>query len=51
MNPNGAWRTEDGKLCAEYRGSFPNGCNDVRLVGDGLLLKTRAGDVVTLVQQ
>ena len=48
---NGAWRTEDGKLCVEYRGNFPNGCNDVRLVGDSLLLKTRAGDVVTLVQQ
>ena len=48
---NGAWRTEDGRLCVEYRGSFPNGCNDVRLVGDSLLLKTRAGDIVTLVQQ
>lgn len=48
---NGAWRTEDGKLCVEYRGRFPSGCTEVRLMGDGVLVKTRAGEVVTLVQQ
>jgi hypothetical protein len=48
---DGPWRTEDGKLCVNYRGRIPAGCNEVRLVGDTVLLKTRAGEVVTLVAQ
>jgi len=51
LRDDGPWRTEDGKLCVNYRGRIPAGCNEVRLVGDTVLLKTRAGEVVTLVQQ
>lgn len=51
LRDDGPWRTEDGKLCVNYRGRVPAGCNEVRLVGDNVLLKTRAGEVVTLVQQ
>mgnify|MGYP003603255007 FL=1 len=51
LRDDGPWRTEDGKLCVNYRGRIPAGCNEGRLVGDTVLLKTRAGEVVTLVQQ
>lgn len=47
---NGAWRTEDGgKLCVEYRELSTAATTFDG--GDSLLLKTRAGDVVTLVVQ
>ena len=51
LRDDGPWRTEDGKLCVNYRGRVPAGCNEVRLEGSSVLLKTRAGQVVTLVQQ
>jgi len=48
---NGPWRTEDGKICVEYRGRLPSGCNEVRLLSAHLLPQTRAGEIVTLVPQ
>ncbi len=48
---NGSWRTENGKLCVDYRERFPSGCSEVRLLADHVLLKTRAGEIVTLVAQ
>lgn len=46
---NGPWRTEDGRLCAEFRSRFPSGCSDVR-VHEGKLVvrRTSTGELITL---
>lgn len=42
---SGEWRTEDGKLCGHMRGLGPF-CNDVRLVGQEMLLRRGNGEIV-----
>lgn len=43
------WRTEDGRVCLEFRGAFPSGCTDYRISGDTLYLKRNStGEVVAL---
>lgn len=43
------WRTEDGRLCLEFRGAFPSGCTEFRTSDDRLYLKrSSTGEVVAL---
>lgn len=43
------WRTEDGRVCLEFRGAFPSGCADYRISDDTLYLKrSSTGEVVAL---
>jgi len=42
------WRTEDGRVCHEFRGSFPSGCNEYKLAGNKLYLKRGNGEIVPL---
>lgn len=43
----GTWRTEDGRVCFEFK-VIPSACNDARLVGPDLYLKRSNGEVVLL---
>jgi hypothetical protein len=46
---NGRWRTEDGRLCVDFRGSFPSGCAEVRLhEGKPVFRRAVTGELVTL---
>jgi len=46
------WRTEDGRVCLEFRGRFPSGCTEFRMRGDTLYLKrSSTGEVVALLKQ
>ena len=46
------WRTEDGRVCLEFRGPFPSGCTDYRISGDTVYLKrSSTGEVVALERQ
>ena len=47
-NASGPWRTEDGKLCSQVRGSDA-ACNEVRQRGELLYLKRTSGEVVTMI--
>ena len=50
---NGKWRTEDGKVCAEYRERFPSGCSEMRGGPEGTLYLKRnsTGEIVKLRKQ
>jgi hypothetical protein len=49
---SGTWRTEDGRVCIEFRGPFPSGCTEYRLSGNTLYLKrSSTGEVVALQKQ
>lgn len=45
----GTWRTEDGRLCIEWRRIRNSGCSEARLKGDTVYLKRSSGEVVALV--
>lgn len=49
----GKWRTEDGKMCAEYRARFPSGCSEMRggPAGTLYLKRNSTGEIVTLRKQ
>ncbi len=36
---SGKWRTEDGRICVDYVGPFPSGCNEVRISGNAIYFK------------
>ena len=43
------WRAEEGRACFEFRGTFPSGCSEFRVVGDGLYLKRAStGEILAL---
>ena len=43
------WRTEDGRACFEFRGAFPSGCAEFRLIGDVLHFKRAStGEIVAM---
>ena len=43
------WRAEEGRACFEFRGTFPSGCSEFRVLGDGLYLKRAStGEVLAL---
>lgn len=46
----GKWRTEDGKVCVEYRARFPSGCSEMRggPAGTLYLKRNSTGEIVTL---
>lgn len=45
----GVWRTDDGMLCAEFRGRFPSGCSDARIVeGKVWFRRASTGELVSL---
>lgn len=47
---SGTWRVEDGKMCVDFRGTFPSGCAEARMLGDALWFKrATTGEVVQLV--
>ena len=35
------WRTEDSRICLDFRGNFPSGCAEYRLAGRQALHETR----------
>lgn len=43
----GTWRTEDGKVCVEYRGRMRSGCTEVRGGAQALYAKSSSTGVVT----
>lgn len=45
----GTWRTEDGRLCFEWRRNRNSGCIEARLKGDMVYIKRSSGDVVALL--
>ena len=45
---SGTWRSEDGKVCLEYRGHFPSGCGEVRIAPQTLYYLRGTGEIVTL---
>jgi hypothetical protein len=46
---NGPWRTEDGRLCAEFRGRFPSGCSEARFhQGQLIIRRASSGELVTM---
>lgn len=48
---NGPWRTESSRLCVDYRGRFPSGCNEVRELDGHLMLRRGSGEIVRLMPQ
>ena len=46
----GKWRTEDGKVCVEYRGRMRSGCTEVRGGAQALYAKSSTTGVVTVLQ-
>lgn len=50
LNDSGKWRTEDGKICVEYRGRLTSGCSEVRAVGPALHAKNTTTGVITVLQ-
>lgn len=50
VSDTGKWRTEDGKVCVEYRGRMRSACNEVRAIGQALYAKNSATGVVTVLQ-
>lgn len=44
---SGTWRTEDGRVCHEFK-QFPSTCSDYRLVGQDLYLKRGSGTVARM---
>ena len=49
---SGKWRTEDSKMCIDYRGRFPAGCSEIRASAQALYLKRDStGEIVTLRKQ
>lgn len=45
---NSTWRTEDGRVCLEFR-KLPFGCTEFRIIGDALYLKRiSTGEMVAL---
>ena len=50
MSDSGQWRTEDGKICVNYRGRMPSGCTEVRAVGPALHAKNPTTGVITVLQ-
>ena len=50
VSDTGKWRTEDGKVCVEYRGRMRSACNEVRAIGQALYVKNSAMGVVTVLQ-
>lgn len=50
LNDSGKWRTEDGKVCVEYRGRLTSGCSEVRAVGTALHAKNATTGVITVLQ-
>ena len=43
----GTWRSEDGKVCYEFR-VFTSACNDVRLLGEDVYFRRSSGEVVKM---
>ena len=49
---NGTWRTEEGRVCIEFRGPFTSGCSEIRMAGVSLYLKRcSSGEVVAMQKQ
>ena len=46
---NGPWRAENSRLCVDYRGRFPSGCNEVRDLDGNLVLRRGNGEIVRLM--
>ena len=46
---HGNWRSEDGKLCVEYRRFFPSGCAEVRIAPQTLYYLRSTGEIITLL--
>lgn len=46
----GTWRTEDGKVCVEYRGRMRSGCTEIRGGAQALYAKSGATGMVTVLQ-
>ena len=46
----GQWRTEDGKVCVEYRGRMRSGCTEVRAAAQALYAKNRTTGEVAVLQ-
>lgn len=46
----GKWRTEDGRVCFEFR-QFPSSCSPWRIAGERLYVKRDSGEVLTLQKQ
>lgn len=42
------WRTEDGRVCFEFRGPFPSGCIEYRVANDVLFFKRASGEIVAM---
>ncbi|MDP2771386.1 MAG: hypothetical protein Q8O81_16315 [Giesbergeria sp.] len=36
---SGTWRAEEGRVCIEYRGTFPSGCSELRANSEALYAK------------
>lgn len=46
----GQWRTEDGKVCVEYRGRMRSGCTEIRGGAKALYAKSSTTGAVTVLQ-
>lgn len=47
---SGPWRVEDGKMCVDFRRTFPSGCVQARMLVDAVWFKrATTGEVVQLV--
>jgi hypothetical protein len=46
---SGTWRSEDSKVCLDYRGRFPSGCAEVRIAPQTIYYLRNTGEIVTLL--
>lgn len=50
LDTSGKWSIQEGKVCTEGEKLAPS-CNEVRKLGDALLLKRDNGEIVTMTVQ
>lgn len=48
---SGTWRAEEGRVCIEYRGTFPSGCSELRANSEALYAKRENATAVLVMRK
>ena len=48
---SGTWRSEEGRVCIEYRGTFPSGCSELRANSEALYAKRDNATAVLVMRK
>lgn len=48
---SGTWRAEEGRVCIEYRGTFPSGCSELRANSEALYAKRDNATAVLVMRK